>query len=71
MLGFARLESVLQRQFYAQMVRTAEHPVELSHKEILESRIQEAIRLARGPPEKQMSASSNDSDSMKLRHDKK
>jgi hypothetical protein len=42
----------LQRQFYAQMTRTAEHPVELSHKEILGFRIQEAIRPARGQAEK-------------------
>jgi len=34
------------------MGRTAEHPVELSHKEILEFRIQEAIRLARGQAER-------------------
>jgi len=29
LLGFARLESVLQRQSYSQMTRTAEHLVEL------------------------------------------
>jgi len=52
LLGFARLESALQRQFHADMAWAAEHPVKLSPKEIMESRIQEAIRLAREQAER-------------------